>query len=235
LIDIQISMALVLFGRLWSRPRRCFISCLCFVILVTIWLVIRSYFVDHVVETVCNVGADIHSNLLELASSTHYVLAMQNVTHFLCYGTLWGAVRRENLLPWKQEFEFCVCNEDLISMDDAYLRRLFRIRGIDVDYSSAAGVYSAWKANKGKAMGVVNMYVFENVPEEKQMRRVGLNRLIPVSSDSGDVFPSRLIAQPLNAAKIQNVWFPAPREGVEIQKYHYKDNWWQEIKPERCS
>lgn len=28
---------------------------------------------------------------------------------------------------------------------------------------------------------------------------------------------------------------PVPREGIELQKYHYPNDWWLEIKPTDCA
>lgn len=49
-----------------------------------------------------------------------------------------------------------------------------------------------------------------------------------------ECFPPRLIMPPLPKKEFGGYIFPVPREGIELQKYHYELNWWKEVKPTNC-
>jgi len=70
------------------------------------------------------------------------------------------------------------------------------------------------------------------------LRRVGWKRrMLPPDCEgmtSLECFPPRLIAPPLPLREFGGFVFPVPREGIEIQKYHYPDNWWKEVLPKNC-
>jgi hypothetical protein len=70
------------------------------------------------------------------------------------------------------------------------------------------------------------------------LRRVGWKRrMLPPDCEgmtSLECFPPRLIAPPLPVKEFGGFVFPVPREGIEIQKYHYPDNWWKEVLPKNC-
>ncbi|KAF6036753.1 hypothetical protein EB796_004943 [Bugula neritina] len=47
-------------------------------------------------------------------------------------------------------------------------------------------------------------------------------------------FPSRLITRPLPSDKLNEVLFPVPREGVEMQMHVYPDDWHSIVLPQHC-
>ena len=58
-------------------------------------------------------------------------------------------------------------------------------------------------------------------------RRIGWKRrFLPpdCNLESLDCFPPRLIIPPLPIKEFGGSLIPAPREGIEMQKYHYKNN-----------
>ncbi|XP_071446040.1 uncharacterized protein [Hetaerina americana] len=85
-------------------------------------------------------------------------------------------------------------------------------------------------------------------------RRVGWKRRLLPPDCAGlanllQCFPERLILAPsedavpgssnppkasLPMASFGGLSLPVPFEGLEIQKYHYPDNWWKVINPENC-
>lgn len=40
------------------------------------------------------------------------------ITHFLCYGSLWGQLRLGRTLPWERDIELCVLNEEMALKDE---------------------------------------------------------------------------------------------------------------------
>lgn len=90
----------------------------------------------------------------------------------------------------------------------------------------------------------VQLILFERLPmgvdaedTEPQLRRIGwVYRLLPPNSDALDKFPHRLVIAPptLPLLNFGNLRLPAPRETIEILKYHYKNDWWKDQKPANC-
>lgn len=72
---------------------------------------------------------------------THRVLLSLSLTHFLCYGALWGQIRLSRTLPWEANVEFCLLNEELARRDEVFLLRAFRKQGLELDYDSGEGQY----------------------------------------------------------------------------------------------
>jgi hypothetical protein len=100
-------------------------------------------------------------------------------------------------------------------------------------------------SNFAVARALVKMIVFEEdsktarVPGGKGMlRRVGWKRRVMPPDCEGiailECFPPNLVAPPLPERNFGGFLMPVPREGVEIQKYHYIDNWWKEVIPKNC-
>lgn len=183
----------------------------------------------------CQMSKEKLHNLLDLAEKTNLILETFNITNFLCYGTLWGALRISKIFPWKNNFDFCVLNEDIVRLDEVFFRRQFSKHSLIIEYDSANGVYTVSNDKNDLKNGYLNLFLFEIDPSLKLVRRIGFkHRLLPPTSDNIGSFPSRLIQKPFKNVKLNDKIFPAPRDGIEIQKYHYKDNWWTEIKPNAC-
>jgi len=175
---------------------------------------------------------------LDLLSTCHKTLQMFNITHFLCYGTLWASLRHSKFFPWKPTIDLCALNENLQSIDEVYFRRAFMKRGLAVDYYAAEGLYKIWplKHNDLTNQVKLNLFLFTKNEEFEIIRRVGFKyRLLPATSENIDSIPVRLLTLPLNEGNLNGFKFPVPRENIEIQKYHYKLDWWKEIKPKQCS
>lgn len=93
----------------------------------------------------------------------HNVLAALKLTHFLCYGSLWGQIRLSRSLPWESNVEFCVFNEELITKDEVYLQRVFKQHQLLLSYDSSEGLYSIMDPKIGGAL--VELVVFEENPQ----------------------------------------------------------------------
>lgn len=82
-----------------------------------------------------------------------------SLTHFLCYGSLWGQIRLSRSLPWAVSSQFCVRNEELTPLDEVYIRRVFDKHGLQIQYNSAEGMYDVVDPFINGAFVV--LYVFE--------------------------------------------------------------------------
>lgn len=97
--------------------------------------------------------------------SVHHVLSTLSLTHFLCYGSLWGQIRLSRSLPWESTSQFCLRNEELIPLDEVYIIRAFDKHGLKIQYNSADGVYLVIDPYLNGV--AVELYVFE---EDKLVR-----------------------------------------------------------------
>ena len=92
----------------------------------------------------------------------HSVLSSVGLTHFLCYGSLWGQLRLSRSLPWEADVEYCLLNEELITKDEVYLARALRNKNMRLDYDSTEGVYIVTDSTLPGAK--VELIVFEKDP-----------------------------------------------------------------------
>lgn len=70
----------------------------------------------------------------------HKILFRLGLTHYLCYGSLWGQIRVGKALPWQADVEICLKNEEL-DKDETYINKMFRSNGFQIYYNSADGCY----------------------------------------------------------------------------------------------
>jgi hypothetical protein len=92
----------------------------------------------------------------------HRILSALGLTHFLCYGSLWGQIRISRSLPWEADVEFCLLNEELTKYDEVFLVRTFKIQSLQLTYNSGEGVYTVKDPTFGGAS--VQLIVFEEDP-----------------------------------------------------------------------
>lgn len=111
-----------------------------------------------------------HVNLFEqirklcpLIYRVHNVLTSIGLTHFLCYGSLWGQLRSSKSLPWESDIEYCLLNEEIITRDEVYLARIFRSKKMNLEYDITEGVYTI--TDTDFVGGKVQLIVFENDPQ----------------------------------------------------------------------
>ncbi|XP_035219499.1 uncharacterized protein LOC118192611 [Stegodyphus dumicola] len=170
----------------------------------------------------------------KLLIAIHDPLKALNLTYFLCYNSLWGALKMKGPLPWQNALELCVLNKQISAIDEGFLARSFRHSGLSITYNSAGGFYTVFKF--GETVPSATLTVFEEDPITRQMRRIGwIHRMLPPNScEELNCFPPELIAHPLPTVTFGQLEVPAPRDGIEIQKYLFPYSWWKEITPSNC-
>ena len=176
----------------------------------------------------CQYPADVWEDYNELLHRLHTLLTKQRLTHFLCYGSLWGAIRHQRALPWDVDIDLCVLSEEMSTMDQGFLLRLFRWENLSFDYSSREGKY---EVRFGKV--TADLVVFEVSSDGGWLERVGWESRL-FSNLPSHHFPSTLVKAPLPVIKFQGLNMPVPRGDIEIMKFFYPDDWWKEIKPPGC-
>lgn len=183
--------------------------------------------------TICDHTSSVKMEMEEvLIRSLSAINTLHLSSHFLCFDSLWAAHTSNKPFPWRSTNEICMRNEEISNVEEATLIRVFKREGVVLSYSPSSGEYDVRLNPSGQIR--LKIFLFEKDPESDQFRRVGWkNRILPPDSCSiTQCFPSHLVdKQPLPTTKFSGIRFPIPREEIEIQKYHYPDDWW---KPERA-
>lgn len=211
------------------------LSALCITMaMLLLWIIIRH--TRSTYTQTCHHSEIFHEGLHLLTDRVHRLLTSLGLTHFLCYGSLWGQLRLSRSLPWEADVELCVFNEEMALKDEVFLERQFRKHSMKIVYDSTEGKYIV--SDKSLPGATVELIVFEEDPMVGMLRRVGWKRrVLPPDCESLpslNCFPPRLVKPPLPSREFGGCILPVPREGIEIQKYHYPDNWWKEVLPKNC-
>lgn len=156
------------------------------------------------------------------------------LTYFLCYNSLWGALKVKGPLHWQNNVELCVLNKELSGIDEGYLIRTFKRHNLNIAYNSAGGFYTVQKFDE--ILPSATLTVFEEDPVTHQMRRVGfVHRMLPPNAcEELNCFPPELIIVPMPTTLFGKLTVPVPQDGIEIQKYLFPNSWWKEITPINC-
>lgn len=127
---------------------------------------------------------EFHESLLDILVEFDKICRNNNIKYSLAFGTLLGAVRHRGFIPWdddvdvlmtRQEFDkFClVCKKELGNnyflqskqTEERYPYNLLRIRK-----NNTAMIYSEWKYS-GIHQGIyIDIYPYDNVPNNKILR-----------------------------------------------------------------
>lgn len=164
----------------------------------------------------------------ELTSRMSNTFEKLGITYFLCYGSLWGALRTKSTLPWDRNVDMCVIYHQLATIDEQTLHQAFKQNDLNYYYNSRRGKYIVeYKTVSGE------ITVFEKVGTH--MERVGWEkRIFPHLYLDYQNFPFQLVEKDLPKSKFHNLEIPVPHQNYELQKYLYPENWWKEVKPRGC-
>ena len=184
-------------------------------------------------QIICEITPEMRIKISEtLTTVVNEILETLDMTYFLCYDSLWGALGVNGPLKWHQRVDICLLNEEVERFEEAFLIRVFRRKGLSLSYQTSDGIYLV--RPEGDSKPTLRLYLFEQ--SNGNYRRVGWkNRLVPPDScELVHCFPTRLISKPLPTEKFMSMRLPVPREGIELQKYLFPDNWWLDSQPEEC-
>lgn len=172
-----------------------------------------------------------NEELTYLIKTSHEILDKLNIPHFLCYGSLWGALRYKKPLPWDYDYDMGILYEDMLKIDEKALFEEFNKKDIYIAYHNYAGNY---KVEKGHMTG--DLMIFRDYYNNGIMRRTGFESwMFFVHYRYYHQFPNTLIKKPLPTMEFAGENFFVPRGGIEIQKHHYPNNWWKEMAPIGCN
>jgi hypothetical protein len=179
-------------------------------------------------EVTCQHDEYTQQLFIKLTEKISDVFEKLNLKYFLCYGSLWGALKFKSTLPWDRNIDMCIIQNQLILINEQTLYQAFKQNDLKYYYNSRRGKYVvSYKTVSGE------ITVFEKIGSH--MERVGWEkRLVPHLYLNYQRFPYQLIEGELPKIKFNNRLLPVPKQEFEIQKYLYPDNWWKEVKPKGC-
>jgi len=167
-------------------------------------------------------------SMISLTRDTHSILDHFNLTHFPFSGSLFGAYRYKNPLPWDTDVDFFIRAEEIEKIDQTDFMAQFKQKGFDIFYSYRSGAY---KIARDNADG--DLYIFRNY--SGTMQRIGLESYyFYFNYKMYHTFPADRIEPPLENVEFCGIQMKAPRGGLEFQKYFFGSDWYLEKKPHGC-
>jgi len=164
----------------------------------------------------------------ELTLKLKEALEKLNIRYFLCYGSLWGALKFHSTLAWDRNIDICIIYQELANLNEQLFHQTFKNYDLSYFYNSRRGKYVIFYKSVS-----AEITVFEKVGQH--MERVGWEkRLFPHLYLNYQNFPFQLIDKQMKKIEFNGVLMPVPHQEFELQKYLYPDNWWKEIKPKGC-
>ena len=180
----------------------------------------------------CSQTAEYRANLIQLAYKTHSILDNLGIEHWLMYGSLWGPLRGfEGSLPWDYDVDYGVNASNGIfgKMNLEEFKDKFTAAGMTVIDKVQSKSSLALEAN-GTAVDLLLYY-----DHKDYMKRFGFETwLFYIHYRLYHSFPTRLVQKPLPKVKFGFFNISVPREGIEIMKYLYRNNWRKVVKPMGC-
>jgi hypothetical protein len=187
-------------------------------------------------EVICDQDDSVKQEMADVFRRSVASLRSLQLQPFLCYDSLWSALNSDTQsFAWKTYNEICLRNEDVSKIEEAAVIRAFQRQSLNLVYFSSTGEYEVSNLPSGQMR--VKIILFEKDAVTKNMRRVGWkHRLIPPDSCALiHCFPPHLLHPPLPAKSYYKISIPVPRDEIEIQKYHYPDDWWKSNRdPKEC-
>jgi phosphorylcholine metabolism protein LicD len=150
------------------------------------------------------------------------------LTYFLCYGSLWGALKFKRTLPWDRNIDMCAVYQQFMRIDEHKIKEAFMKCELRYHYNHRRGKYVV----KYKTVSA-EITLFEKIDDH--MERVGWEkRLFPQYYLNYQNFPTQLIENEMPKLLFNTFEVRAPHLEYELQKYLYPENWWKEVKPRGC-
>ena len=177
------------------------------------------------------VPAVVQNDMLKLAYDVHLILKNLNVTHFLLYGSLWGALRINKPLPWDNDVDLgMIADGRFVQLAENEFLKMFQEKGIKVTNNMRQK--SSYKFDRDN--GAVDLMIYYDYGE--WMKRQGWESwLLTIHYNLHHTFPKKLIEdKPLPQTKFGWFMMPIPRHGIEIMKHMYRYDWWITPKQESC-
>ncbi|CAL1539864.1 unnamed protein product [Lymnaea stagnalis] len=177
----------------------------------------------------CQTPESTIKQMVDLTFVMSDMLTKLGVQHAVCYGTLWGLLRYETILPWDNNVDFCVLKSEIQKIPWKTLKEQCLAEDINLTYDYRHGQYIF---TKGPAEVILN--VFYVTPFGEVLEDGFENRFLWFFQDNPLSFPARLMEAPFKTLPFYGRQIPVPHDDLEILKYLYKDSWWLEKGPPGC-
>ena len=172
--------------------------------------------------------------LINMAYTVHKILDDFGIEHWLMYGSVFGALRSQGPLSWDDDVDIGFRGSGVFaSMTWDEFIKPFEAKGLKVWHKRwiTSNVMKVYNDN----LPHIKVDLFAMYNYRGWMKRAGLETWIfALNYNLHDTFPAQLVETPLPQVPFGGIMLPAPREGIEIQKYLYPDDWWMEVKPVTC-
>jgi len=221
----------ILTDRIWKVL---FMLAFCFG--VYCWINIRwSTWYGTQLEPRCQVPEEELEDMRLIGRQTKDILDKHNMTYALGFGSLWGALRHGDILPWDIDIDLIVVldrNSDIKGTID-WLKKEMEAQGMEVYYRDWIGIIQGYSPVYKSQLDVT--FWCDYYGTGTLFRCSGWEQYIFfVNYRYHYTFPARLVKPPLPTLNFINRSWPVPRNGIEIQKIHYPNDWWKVAKPRGC-
>ena len=132
-------------------------------------------------------------------------------------------------LPWDNDFDLGLLSEEVNQLDEEKFLSAFRERGIDIHYRQWKGEYVI---SRNKAHG--DLMIFSKTLFGDRGRTGIEPWLFFIHFRNFHQAPAYLFELPLSKGPFLGLNISVPRQGLEIQKHFYPNDWWKEVKPKGC-
>ncbi|XP_066922947.1 uncharacterized protein [Clytia hemisphaerica] len=180
-------------------------------------------------QEVCETPDNYMNELKSLFRDAHIILTKFGLTHVLIYGSLFGAMRFGGPLPWDNDFDLAILSEEVAQIDESKFLQEFYDRGIKVMYRHWKGEYVI---SRNKAHG--DLMIFSETWFGDRGRTGIEPWVFFIHFRNFHQAPARLFEKPLPKLPFLGMNISVPREGMEIQRHFYPNDWWKEVKPKGC-
>ena len=183
----------------------------------------------------CNyLSSEQKEQFYNLAYTVHGILDELGIGHWLLYGSIFGAYRRQGILPWDTDVDMALNGSGkFASMNFGEFLSAFKLKGLKVDLSRWTRSSLIKIASDDRFRIKIDLFAFYNY--RGWMKRAGIETWIfALHYNNFHAFRARLIEKPLPQVRFGLKKMPVPREGMEIQRHFYPDDWWMELKPATC-
>ena len=181
----------------------------------------------------CSHSEEEIDRLVQITYKVSAILEKIGIDCWLMYGSLWGPLRGiEGPLPWDNDVDLAIDGDGQFSqMTFEEFKALFTMLGLSVEnrlWQSSLIVISEkdyWPP--------LHLFVFYDY--NGMMGRSGLaSWLMPINFKKYHTFPTRLIEQPLPKVRFGFFNISVLRNGIEMMKHLYPNDWWKVVKPPWC-
>lgn len=184
----------------------------------------------HKPDLKCNYTEAEQKLLVQLAYEVHSILDELEIGHWLMYGALLGALRVQKPLSWDYDVDIGVYGEQFTKAKKNMLFRRLKEKGISYyNHLHVSGLLKCVKFGR-----LVELFLFYEY-KDGMMKRTGWEPwLFFIHYRYWHTFPAALVKPPLPKSRFGFFNISIPRNGNEITKYIYRNDWREIVKPLQC-